>query len=73
MCRNCGHDCHCGSACKQTHKDGDGKDITIECCKNVIANIVKLKRHRRIMDKEQVNKFEQAGEILLMHLFRVKD
>jgi len=27
MCRNCGHDCHCGSSCEQTHKDGDGKDI----------------------------------------------
>ena len=25
---------HCGTKkCIQTHKDGDGKDVTIECCK----------------------------------------
>lgn len=33
-CSNCGHDCHCGTVCKQEHTDGDGKKLEIECCKN---------------------------------------
>ena len=32
-CNNCGHQCHCGSPCMKEHKDGDGKKIEIECCK----------------------------------------
>ena len=44
MCRNCGHDCHCGSACKQTHKDGDGKEITIECCKECNCKHSEIKK-----------------------------
>ena len=32
-CSNCGHMPHCGEKCMQTYKDGDGKDVTIECCK----------------------------------------
>jgi len=31
-CQNCGHVCHCGTDCMQTHKDGDGKDVEIKCC-----------------------------------------
>jgi hypothetical protein len=31
-CQNCGHECHCGGACKQSHNDGDNKPITIACC-----------------------------------------
>ena len=31
-CQNCGHICHCGVTCLQTHKDGDGNDIQINCC-----------------------------------------
>ena len=31
-CKNCGHNCHCGTSCTQEHKDGDGKDILILCC-----------------------------------------
>ena len=31
-CQNCGHICHCGTTCLQTHKDGDGNDIQINCC-----------------------------------------
>ena len=33
-CQNCGHSCHCGRNCLQTHKDGDGNDIQINCCSN---------------------------------------
>lgn len=33
-CQNCGHDCHCGSNCTVTTKDGDDRDITIVCCNN---------------------------------------
>ena len=33
-CQNCGHSCHCGTNCLQTHKDGDGNDIQINCCSN---------------------------------------
>ncbi len=32
-CSNCGHLSHCGEKCMQTYKDGDQKDVTIECCK----------------------------------------
>ena len=32
-CKNCGCQCHCGSPCRKTHKDGDGKNVEIECCK----------------------------------------
>ena len=31
-CKACGHECHCGGACKQSHKDGDNQAITITCC-----------------------------------------
>jgi len=31
-CKNCGHNCHCGTSCTQEHKDGDGKNILILCC-----------------------------------------
>ena len=30
-CKNCGHQCHCGSPCMKEHTDGDGKKIEIEC------------------------------------------
>ena len=33
-CYNCGHSCHCGTDCVQNHKDGDGKNIQIVCCKS---------------------------------------
>ncbi len=33
-CNNCGCKSHCGEKCMKSHKDGDGKDIIIECCKN---------------------------------------
>ena len=33
-CNNCGCKSHCGEKCMKSHKDGDGKDIFIECCKN---------------------------------------
>ena len=32
-CKNCGNECHCGSPCMKNHTDGDGKQVTIECCK----------------------------------------
>ena len=35
-CQNCGHDCHCDTICYQNHKDGDGKDVQIECCKSCL-------------------------------------
>lgn len=44
-CTNCGHNCHCGTTCCQTHKDGDGKDVTIECCKNCrCGEVIKSER-----------------------------
>ena len=44
MCRNCGHDCHCGSACQQIHKDADMNDITIECCKEFNCKHSEIKK-----------------------------
>ena len=38
-CQNCGHECHCGSNCVQNHKDGDGNNLQIECCKNCRCDI----------------------------------
>ena len=32
-CKNCGHLSHCNEKCLQTYKDGDNKNIQIECCK----------------------------------------
>ena len=31
-CQNLVTIAHCGTTCTQNHKDGDGKDVTIECC-----------------------------------------
>ena len=33
-CNNCGCKSHCDEKCMKKHKDGDGKDIIIECCKH---------------------------------------
>ena len=32
-CNNCGHQCHCGSACKQEVVSEFGEKYEIECCK----------------------------------------
>ena len=46
-CQNCGHECHCGTTCYQDYKDGEGKDITIDCCKNCL--------HDSYEDEEKYN------------------
>ena len=46
-CQNCGHECHCGTTCYQDYKDGEGNDITIDCCK--------ICRHDSYIDEEKYN------------------
>ena len=46
-CSNCGHECHCGITCYQDYKDGDGKDVVINCCSNC--------RHDSYVEEEKYN------------------
>ena len=40
-CSNCGHNCHCGNACKQEVINEFGEKYEIECCKNCRCDNVK--------------------------------
>ena len=46
-CQNSGHSCHCGMTCYQDLKDGDGKDVVVDCCKSC--------RHDSYIDEEKYN------------------
>ncbi len=66
-CSNCGHMPHCGEKCMQTYKDGDGKDVTIECCKECRCEKLRdkqlyiLEDSLPVLDSNQVYYFELEG------------